>query len=211
MKSLQRKIDCQLTAKTPHGVIQYSYKCKFIDVGEVLSFLDKKKFDALCEIGCPNYNNKWSCPPYAPDFKTFTQNYKYIDIVMLLVEMREFSYIKQDFLKIKAANSVLKSRIDKALRLSINKEEFYISTGSCRLCKPCKRKNGENCAHPTERTFSFEALGIDVSSLTKELFKKELLWYKDKILPQYTCVVAGLLTNNNLPNDKVIGCLIKLT
>lgn len=110
----------------------------------------------------------------------------------------------------KAANSILKSRIDKALRNSMDENEFYISTGSCRLCKSCKKKTGKPCAYPERRTYSYEALGIDVSSLTMDLFQKELLWYKAKHLPEYTAVVAGLLTNNGTKNTKVIDCLFEL-
>lgn len=39
-------------------------------------------------------------------------------------------------------------------------------------------------------TYSFEALGVDVSALTQKLFGITLLWYKDKVCPEYTCVVG---------------------
>ena len=110
----------------------------------------------------------------------------------------------------KAANSILKSRIDKALRNSMNENEFYISTGSCRLCKSCKKKVGKSCAYPKRRTYSFEALGINVSLLATDLFHRDLLWYKAKSLPEYTSVVAGLLTNNGVTNAKVIDRLLEL-
>lgn len=210
MKLLQKTNNFQLIARTPHGAIQYNCKSAFIKVDSVIPYVNKKKYDSLCESGCPNYNSKWSCPPYAPDYITFTKSYEYLEVIMLLVNMQEFHYIKQDYLKIKAANSILKSRVDKALRVSKNKDEFYISTGSCRLCKPCKRKINQSCAHLTDRTFSFEALGVDVSSLVRDLFQKELLWYQNKILPEYTCVVAGLLTNNEVPANKVVRHLIEL-
>ena len=210
MKSLQKRTEYALIAHTAHGIIKYDCKINTVDVGLIARYLDKKTYDMLCETGCPNYRNKWSCPPYAPCYTDFVIPYKYIDVVMLQIRMQEFDYIKQDYLKIKAANSVLKSRIDKALRLSKNSEEFYISTGSCRLCKPCKRKLNENCAHPKERTYSFEALGINVSALTLDLFETELQWYKKKNLPGYTCVVGGLLTNYVTNHDRIIKHLKQL-
>lgn len=196
--------DSQIVARTPSRDIFYSCKTRLVKVTQLFQYLNKQKYDELCRQGCPNYNNKWSCPPYAPDFQSFVKHYKNIDVVMLLVEINEFNYIKQDYLKIKAANSVLKSRLDKALRLCMTESEFYISTGSCRLCKPCKKKIGEKCAHPKEHTYSFEALGLNVSAMTEDLFQTELLWYKKSILPQYTCVVGGLLTNCDASNDKII-------
>lgn len=111
------------------------------------------------------------------------------------ININDLGYIKQDYLKIKAANSILKSRIDKALLNSLSEDEKNISTGSCRLCKPCKRKNNEKCAHPSEMTYSFEALGIDVSRMVNDIFGLTLLWYSKGNPPQYTCVVAGLLSN----------------
>ena len=44
--------------------------------------------------------------------------------------MSSLDYIKQDYLKIKAANSILKSRIDKVLRACKDDDEKYISTGA---------------------------------------------------------------------------------
>jgi len=181
-----------------------------VETEDLVCYLKKERFHLLCKEGCPNYEKKWSCPPYAPAYEHFTNKYKYIQVVMLLTEMEHFDYIRQEYLKVKAANSVLKSRVDKALRRSMKEEEFYISTGSCRLCKPCKKKENQPCAHPDKRSFSFEALGIDVSEMTTELFQTELVWYKDKKAPKYTCVVAGLLTNEKRLQKKIVEKLMEM-
>ena len=209
MKSLPRVNNYDILTQTAHGSIQYSCKTKFLQLNELIKYSNKKAFDMLCKQGCPNYGKKWSCPPYAPAFEHFVKPFIFIQVIMLLVEMGEFSYIKNDYLKINAANSVLKSRIDKALRLCMDNNEFYISTGSCRLCKPCKKKFNEKCSHPEKRTYSFEALGINVSAMIQDLFQTKLLWYKSKTLPEYTCVVAGLLTNCEEINDKVVKQLMQ--
>lgn len=183
---------------------------KLVGTEIIESHMDKAKFDDLCKLGCPNYNQKWSCPPFAPKFFDFAKPYQYILVVLLLVNMDEFDYIKQDYMKIRAANSILKSRMDKALRQSKNDGEFYVSTGSCRLCRSCKRKSGVSCAHPQERTFSFEAMGVNVSSLAMDLFQKRLLWYRKGALPQYTCVVGGLLTNSQIHEGRLVDCMENL-
>ncbi len=114
------------------------------------------------------------------------------------IDTDQFSYVKNDYLKIKAANSILKSRADNFLSKMAKQYGRYISTGSCRLCKPCKCKVDMPCAHPDKMTYSFEALGIDVSALVDMCFQEPLLWYKPQSLPKYTSVVCGLLTNDSL-------------
>ena len=130
--------------------------------------------------------------------------------MLLGLNMNELDYIKQDYLKIKAANSMLKSRVDKVLRMCVEDGERYISTGSCRLCRTCRKKLGETCAHVRLRTYSFEAMGVNVSAMIKDIFDVELLWYKRGTLPMYTCVAAGLLTNNEAPCERLVSKLIEI-
>ncbi len=210
MKLPLKMNEYRLIAHTPRAMIEYACEECLVETKYLEKFINKSYFDKLCEEGCPNYGNKWSCPPYAPDYTKFVKKYKFINVFMLYIELKQFDYIKQEYLKVKAANSILKSRIDKALRNSMNENEFYISTGSCRLCKSCKKKVGKSCAYPERRTYSFEALGINVSLLATDLFHRDLLWYKAKSLPEYTSVVAGLLTNNGVTSAKVIDRLLEL-
>ena len=173
-------------------------------------YQNQELFNGLCETGCPNYNKKWSCPPFSPSFSKFTQKYKYIKVVLLTIRIDQFDNIKNNYLKIKAANSILKSRVDKVLRSFISDDIYYISTGSCRLCKPCKCKNGLPCAHPNLKTYSFEALGINVSDLTADSFGVKLQWYSKNNLPEYTSVVAALISTHELDSVDIIGELRKL-
>lgn len=165
---------------------------------KLLKYQNKQKFDLLCEKGCPNYNKKWSCPPLSPSYSKFISKYENIMVIVISTKLDQFSYIKNDYLKVKAANTIMKSRIDKALRSFISDDCYYISTGSCRMCRPCKRKLNQPCAHPDIMTYSFEALGINVSEMVSDLFDFELKWYKKKALPEYTSVVAGLIFNGSI-------------
>lgn len=193
-----------LYAKTPTSIIQYSLQSETAEVQDFTKYMDIKVFHECCKLGCPNYGMKWSCPPYAPDYGAYVRDYKLLTVFLLKAELSQFSYIKNDYLKIKAANSILKSRIDNTLRFFKNDETHYISTGSCRLCKPCKRKLNIPCAHPDLMSYSFEAMGINVTHLVRDLFEEELLWYSKKMLPQYTCVVAGLLCKKEIPFDTIL-------
>lgn len=175
---------------------------------DMVKYEEKDKFDSLCQNGCPNYNQKWSCPPLAPSYSRFVSAYEKIIVVVISTTLDQFSYIKNDYLKVKAANTIMKSRIDKVLRSFLSNDSYYISTGSCRMCKPCKRKLNQACAHPDKMTYSFEALGINVSEMVKDLFDFELLWYKKKSLPEYTSVVAGIVFNGEFDDKLLIDRLL---
>lgn len=100
MKFLENEAFVQ--AKTPHGFINYHCICKTVKVNELWGFLNKCYFDSLCQKGCTNYSQKWSCPPYAPNFKKYSQGYTYLTAIVLKVSVNEFDYIKNSYLKIKS-------------------------------------------------------------------------------------------------------------
>jgi len=199
-------------ANTPHTELIYSVNIYISNAESLFIITDKTKFDAMCFSGCPNYNKKWSCPPFAPVYNRFAIGWKYLYIFYLQIEMDQFVYIKNDYLKIKAANSILKSKADKYIRKMALMYGKYISTGSCRLCRPCKCKNGQPCAKPEAKTYSYEAMGIDVNTLVESYFNNKLLWYKRGQLPEYTSIVCGILSNElyaiNILQDEYTNFII---
>ena len=207
MRLLTNPSEVQLIAETPHEEVLYWGKICTICAEDIALYCNKEQFEILCRVGCPNYCKKWSCPPYSPLYNDFSSGFQYLCVVLLGLNLDELRYIKQDYLKVKAANSILKSRVDRTLRMCITADEKYVSTGSCRLCKPCRKKIEKPCAHPKIRTFSYEALGVNVSAMVKDIFNVSLLWYKRGSLPLYTCVVAGLLTNESPPDQRIIAQL----
>ena len=188
-------------ASTSLENIDYSIDVIACPPSDCLCYIDTNRIRRLCRTGCPNYNRKWSCPPYAPAFSHFVSGWEKLFIFFIRTEMSQFSYIKNDYLKVKAANSILKSRADRFLKHMATKYGKRISTGSCRLCKPCKCKTEQPCAHPELMTYSLEAMGVDVGKLVMQLFQKPLLWYKPHNLPEYTSVVCGLLTNAEIETE----------
>ncbi len=185
-------------ATTKSATIEYTVEMCQYTPAACIGYEDKTKFDNLCKTGCPNYSRKWSCPPFAPLFSDLTLKWENLYLVFLHADLSQFSYITNDYLKVKAANSILKSRADRFVRKMADLYGRYISTGSCRLCKPCKHKTGMSCAHPDLMGYSFEALGVDVGQMVYHCFQKPLLWYRRHCLPQYTSVVCGVLTNEEL-------------
>jgi predicted metal-binding protein len=180
---------------TPRTELIYSVNIYISNTESLLIMADKTKFDAMCFSGCPNYKKKWSCPPFAPTYHHFVIGWEYLYIFYMQIEMNQFEYIRNDYLKIKAANNILKSKADKYIRKMALGYGKYISTGSCRLCRPCKCKIGQPCANPEAKTYSYEAMGIDVNALVERYFTNKLLWYKRGQLPKYTSIVCGLLSN----------------
>ena len=193
-----------LHAVTSRARIEYRIYIASADTKDLEKYEIRDRFFALCKNGCANFENKWCCPPFAPFYRDFAGKFKHISVCLTLAPMDQFDYIKNDYLKIKAANTILKSRTEKTLRMLIDKDIYYISGGSCRLCKPCKRKMQKPCAHPDIMTYSFEALRINVTDMVRDLFGIPLLWNRKNQLPEYTSVVAGLLSKDKYDAKAII-------
>ena len=119
-----------------------------------------------CKTGCPNYGLKWSCPPFSKVYDKLSERYKYAYILVFSTSMDKYMDIKNKYLAIKAANSTLKSEIEKLSRkIEDNQGGYALLSGSCRLCKPCNKKLGKPCKNPDKMRYSMEATYLDVSSI----------------------------------------------
>lgn len=179
--------------KTPNREIKIEAYSGFISKEKVN--VDKKCFTELCKK-CRNYGKKYACPPKSPSFEDICKK-QGLHIVLFKCNLGQIKNTSE-YNKIRIANSIMKSRIDKLMRefeaKSGNKLKF-LSSGSCRLCKKCNLEKNLACKHPDKMRFSLEACGINVEKITKELFDIPLLWYDHKThkAPEYTCAVAGLM------------------
>lgn len=195
------KVSFSAQAKTSSASLAYKvHICQCTPV-QCIPMENQTAFKDLCQTGCRNYGQKWSCPPCSPPFGQFTKDWKWLYVLYMKIYTNQFSYIKNPYLKVKAGNAILKSRADKFLAGLAREYGCYISTGSCRRCKPCRRKLLQPCAHPNSMAYSFEALGINVGELVDLCFQQPLLWYAKGYLPEYTAVVCGLLTQETLPME----------
>ena len=198
-----KKIFFPATARSKTIVTDYMVEIYAATPKQCIEFENKVFFSQLCESGCKNFNNKWSCPPNAPAFSTISLSWRELYIIYMRMPMCAFAGIKNEYLRIKAANSMLKSRADKYVRKLAEKYGKSISTGSCRLCKFCKIKEGKPCAYPSVMAYSFEALGINVGALINKFSDYPLLWYRKGNSPDYTSVVCGLLTNEEIDLEEL--------
>ncbi|MFW2503474.1 DUF2284 domain-containing protein [Clostridium diolis] len=191
-------LNISFLTKTPSKEIIITGKLAKTLTNNLLKYEYKDKFSQLCKDGCPNFGNKWACPPFSPSFSSYSKNYPYSYLVLLSCNISEFNYIKQEYMKLKASNSILKSRSEKIMRsLENHFNGVMLSNGSCRLCKPCScKKKLTSCNRPNLMRFSLESLGLDVSKISIDLLNHELLWYKNKRSPEYSTVVSCLLTKD---------------
>lgn len=196
--------------RTPSSQILVNVKITTTESSNLKKFENKCNFDKLCELGCPTYGNKWSCPPYSPSFSKYkVDDLPYAILALFWCTLDQFSYTKTDFIKVKASNSILKSRMDKFMRgLEDTLGGVILSNGSCRRCNPCNKKKGEYCKKPKEMRYSMESLGLNVSEISNEFFTHSLLWYKDKKIPEYSSVVSCLLIKDMIPENMLHSILL---
>lgn len=184
---------------TPSAEIEIHLKATLTKADLLNSYQDKNKFEKLCAEGCPNYGSKWACPPFSPSYSNLSNQYSNALLVLLYCNLSQFNYTKTEYMKIKASNSILKSKSDRLLRYLEEKSlGIMLSNGSCRLCSPCNRKKGLGCKKPMEMRYSMESLGLDVEKISLELLHHQLLWYQNKLAPEYASVVGGVLMNEQI-------------
>lgn len=190
----------QIKIKTPKHELNIKVYYDSINSNNIK--VDKKLFVSMCQKGCKNYGNKYSCPPFSPSFNEYVKKDK-LFAVMLLLKLNQFdNFNYKEYHKLRIANAVIKPRIEKIMREleKITKTKF-LSTGACRLCKPCQKKINKPCKHPDKMRFSMEALGVDCNDLALKLFKKPLLWYKKKDKLEYTAVICAIPYENKCLNS----------
>lgn len=197
------------TINTPKHRLLVKYRYGTIHKDRVK--VDKELFYQMCKDGCPNFNQKYTCPPLSPDFKTFMKLYDQLFVLLFTLNLDQYHNTEyREYLKLQISNAVLKSKIEKIMReLETITVTPFLGTGSCRLCKPCQKKLNLPCKHPEKRRYSLEALGVDCNILCEKLFAVPLLWYKDKHAPRYTSVVCGLPLKKKSDDKKVIAHLTK--
>ena len=163
-----------------------------VPVGEYVKVcVDIPKFLGYCKE-CPNYGNRWSCPPFQKDPMTIWSQYETLRLNAYILP----SGPGQD---IPAALDNLKTAKDRMMAELLEQElvipgSFALSAGTCILCGDnCTRPEGKHCRKPEQMRYSIEALGGDVSKTAELYLKKPMLWIKDSVLPDYLMLVGGLL------------------
>jgi len=163
-------------------------------------YVDIPRFLELCKA-CPNYNRKWSCPPY--DFKPedYWNKYKKMHIIGTKIIFDEA--ITHEKYSTEEINTIAKtvitkeqSRLSDELLVLEEKDpgSIGLAAGSCSKCENCARSYNNDCNHADKLRYSIESLGGNVDKTVKKLLGLELQWMSEGNLPEYFVLVSALLT-----------------
>lgn len=205
-------INYVLNNVTPNGEQTINLSVHVMSVEKTLTCTQEDAVRNSCKKGCVNYGKKWSCPPYSKRFSDIIAS-KNCDIAIILVgyiSLDDMNYISNPYQQVKAANMILKGRCEKITRMIENELNGYsLLSGSCNLCKPCRRKMDLPCKKPTMVRYSLESTGINVEALLEKYCGHKLLWYKKGEKLPYTSVVTAILVNSNTLPGEDIEMLVK--
>lgn len=192
-------------AETPSAKIVVDIKYTMTSSNSLLAYENKCEIDKLCELRCQNYNNKWSCPPFSPKYSSISKRFSNIYILLFYCSLEQFNYIKMPYMKIRVANSILRSKSNKIIKqLEKESDGRMLASGSCHLCKVCSCKDKEvKCKKPLQLRYSMEAVGLNIEKIARDFFNHELSRYSKKDNLQYASVITAILTNNIMDNNEI--------
>lgn len=165
----------------------------------VKNCVDVPRFLACCR-DCPNFDRRWSCPPY--DFSAEALWKQYTDILLcekiVYVDpvLREVPYSQEEINEI--SRELLAPTKNQMTENLLVLESKYpgsraLFAGTCDVCAICAKELNEPCFHPEKMRYSIEALGGNVSRAVQVYFDDTILWAKDGLLPEYYILLGGLL------------------
>lgn len=165
----------------------------------VKTCVDIPRFLVCCR-DCPNYNKRWSCPPY--DFSAEAIWNQYTNILLFEVkvpisrELQEKTYTHEELNGVsRAILAPVKNQMTMDL-LALEQQtpgSRALFAGTCELCGICNKEDGESCRHPEQMRYSIEALGGNVTQAVQIFFDDTILWAKEGHLPEYFILLGGLL------------------
>lgn len=154
--------------------------------------VDVPKFEAFC-CSCPNYGNRWSCPPFAFDPMKIWQKYSRLRLVTHILEPKDGQTVKGML----DAHQAEKGRM---LEVLMDMETQQVGSmalwaGTCDLCPVCAKAEGKPCRMPDKMRHSIEALGGDVGKTAELYFGYPILWIEEDKVPAYMTLMGGILYN----------------
>ena len=169
---------------------------KDIPVEEYIKgYVDVPKFVEYCKV-CPNYNHKWSCPPY--DFAPVDYWKKFNTLKLVCYKM---TFENEDNAeKLDVMYKVKSTMLEELLKMEDEiPNSITLSAGSCNNCgeNNCAKLSDKPCRFPKSMRFSIEALGGDVVKTAKDLFGIDIRWAEGEDTLPYLILMGGLLSAKN--------------
>lgn len=159
----------------------------------------EQKFMELCRE-CANYGTNWACPPFDFDTEDYLRRYRYAHIFAVKWRHSADTIARNDTMEkaIAYSRALFHRGKEKMLTLLYRLEGQYagsvgMSAGGCSICGRCSRFGGQPCIHPDKVRHSPEALGFDLTMISKDFLGIEILWGRDA-LPEYQVLLNALFT-----------------
>ncbi len=180
--------------------VERFYRC--ISTEEyVKNYVDVDKFIEYCKE-CPNYNKRWSCPPYSFDvMEEFWKKYRYLHLFAFKLDLEDGledsvmtpEEIDQLVLRIRQQNYVMASKWILEQEHN-NLDSIALDGGHCSKCKRCMRLKGQPCRFGDTIRPAIDAIGGDLVKTADEIFHTPILWIENGKVPQYFLFILGLLS-----------------
>lgn len=163
----------------------------------VKNFRDVATFEACCRE-CPNYGNRWGCPPF--DHDTLGDLLRYEKVLIAGAKITPHD-VRMPLEQVYDLMRPELHRFNHRL-LELEKQSSGMAfgfVGKCEYCGnvPCARVHGEPCRHPEVVRPSLEAYGFNVSKTSSEILGIDMVWSKGKNMPRYLTLVCALFFNGN--------------
>lgn len=125
------------------------------------------KFRAFCEENlCGHYGANYSCPPDCGSPEALHEALLAEEQALVVSAVWEIgSYANKDAVRhARLSHNAAVLRLMEQLR-KLGFEGFCAGYNGCPLCTPCKRQEGQPCAHPDRRISCLSAYCVDVAQL----------------------------------------------
>lgn len=163
----------------------------------VREFRDVPTFEACCRQ-CPNYGNRWGCPPF--DHDTLQDLLPYSKVMIVGIKITPLDHK----MPLDRVYELMRPELDRAnvrlLELEAQSGGMAFGfVGKCPYCgdTPCTRRDGNPCRHPDLVRPSLEAYGFNVSKTASDVLGIDMQWGKDGMMPRYLTLVCGLFFNGD--------------
>ena len=161
----------------------------------VKDFRDVATFEECCRA-CPNYGNRWGCPPFDHDTLQDLLQYNKVMIVGIKISPHDIK------MPMEQVYELMRPELDRANRRLLELEKqvdgmAFGFVGKCPHCpgQRCARREGLPCRHPDVVRPSLEAYGFNVSQTASEVLGIDMVWSNDGTIPRYLTLVCGLFFN----------------
>jgi predicted metal-binding protein len=160
----------------------------------VTSFEYSDKNKIACEA-CNKYGKNLACPPYSPGFREFIGAQKNAKVISIRMPQEYFNQVIQENIYWECCKKAEGILTEELLRYK-GKGFLIAGAGFCSSCEICAVEKGLNkCTSPSNRIYSLESLGVNITSLVKNCFNFELDWSSKEHMTDFVCSTGAVFCN----------------